>query len=264
MIDVDAFNDYVGYKVQKLKENWPTKMQKGILITDKDAVVEIPEDLQDYSNTPVYDMMTLEDISLADCIGKSPSNIVLKVKEQYYTFDRKVLIDYMVSKKVFVNDWIGYIFETPYRQYISSVDMSLMFYNETRIYELIDERRVPFKDGMVSIYGIMPYAVIQCLNAMLILQRCGLEKLKWLASYLTVEIMADNNTKSTSDGWGPYGPPSTWRVQFAKHNYDEHVAMWAQKLKENPGMPLPRRRTATEILEDAYRSQGYEFRGGDR
>ena len=172
MIDVDAFNDYVGSKVQKLKENWPTKMQKGILITDKDAVVGtegVPEDLQDYSNTPVYDMMTLEDISLADCIGKSPSSIVLKVKEQYCTFDRKVLIDYMVSKKVFVNDWIGYIFETPYRQYISSVDMSLMFYNETRIYELIDERRVPFKDGMVSIYSIMPYMVIQCLNAMLIL-----------------------------------------------------------------------------------------------
>jgi len=89
------------------------------------------------------------------------------------------------------------------------------------------------------------------------------KKLKPLASYLTVEIMADNNTKSTIDGWGPDGPPSTWRVKFAKRNYDEHVAMWAQKLKENPGMPLPRRRTATEILEDAY-SHGHEFRSGDR
>ena len=85
-----------------------------------------------------------------------------------------------------------------------------------------------------------------------------------LGSCLVVENMADNTTKSMTDCWGPLGPPSTWREQFAKRDYDEHVAMWAQKLKENPGMPLPRRRTATEILEDAYRSQGYEFRGGDR
>ena len=62
--------------------------------------------------------------------------------------------------------------------------------------------------------------------------------------------MADNNTKSTTDGWGPDGPPSTWREKFAKRDYDEHVAMY--KLKMYQGMPLPRRRTATEILEDAF------------
>ena len=89
--------------------------------------------------------------------------------------------------------------------------------------------------------------------------------MKLLPSYLIVENMADNNTKSTADGWAPHGPPSTWREQFAKRDYDEHVAMY--KLKKYQGMPLPlplpRRRTASEILED-YKSQGYEFRSGDR
>ena len=66
--------------------------------------------------------------------------------------------------------------------------------------------------------------------------------------------MADNNTRSTTDSWAPHGPPSTWREQFAKRDYDEHVAMY--KLKKYQGMPLPlplpRRRTASEILEDAF------------
>ena len=84
-----------------------------------------------------------------------------------------------------------------------------------------------------------------------------------LGSCLVVENMADNTTKSMTDCWGPLGPPSTWREQFAKRDYVEHVAMWAQKLKENPGMPLSRRRTATEILEDAY-SHGHKFRSSDR
>ena len=74
--------------------------------------------------------------------------------------------------------------------------------------------------------------------------------MKLLGRCLVAENMADNNTKSTTDGWGPDGPPSTWRAKFAKRNYDEHVAMY--KLKEYQGMPLPRRRTATEILEDAF------------
>ena len=80
-----------------------------------------------------------------------------------------------------------------------------------------------------------------------------------LGSCLVVENMADNTTKSTTDDWGP---PSTWREKFAKRDYDEHVARY--KLKEYQGMPLPRRRTATEILEDAYKSQGYELIGATR
>ena len=75
-----------------------------------------------------------------------------------------------------------------------------------------------------------------------------------LGSCLVVENMADNTTKSMTDCWGPLGPPSTWREQFAKRDYDEHVAMY--KLKKYQGMPLPlplpRRRTASEILEDAF------------
>ena len=83
--------------------------------------------------------------------------------------------------------------------------------------------------------------------------------MKLLGRCLVVENMADNTTKSTTDGWGP---PSTWRAKFAKRDYDEHVA--AYQLKGDQSVPLKRRRTASEILEDAYKSQGYEFIGATR
>lgn len=71
-------------------------------------------------------------------------------------------------------------------------------------------------------------------------------------------IMADSKTKSTestSDGWGPWGAPSTWRLKFREQEYNESVSRRAQELKANPNMPQPRSRTATEILEDAHKER---------
>lgn len=168
-IDAAAFNDYLDYKVNKLSKDWSSRMKNGVIITNKDAVVNVPDDYIDYSNTQIYDMLSLEDISLSEFIAKSIDNIVIKIGEQFYAFDRKVFIDYMKSKRVWLNDCIGYIFETPYRQFISSGEMALVSSNVYRIYELYDESRMAFRDGMVSLYDIKPYAVIQCLDAMLII-----------------------------------------------------------------------------------------------
>jgi hypothetical protein len=118
----------------------------------------------DYSKISAYDMMTLEDIPLSDFLLRSPSNIVIKVREQYYAFDRKTLVDYMVGKRVFVSDWVE-IFETPYRQYLSSTNMSLLRSDVFRIYELCDESSVPFRGGMVSIYDVKAFTVKMWIEA---------------------------------------------------------------------------------------------------
>ena len=168
-IDATAFNAYLDSKVKKLSNDWSSTMKNGIIITNKDAVVIVPDHHIDYSNIQIYDMMSLEDILLSEFIAKSADNIVIKIGEQFYAFDRKVLIDYMNSKQVWLNDCIGYIFETPYRQYISSVDMALLSCNVYRLYELFDESRVSFRNGLVSLYDINPYGLIPCLDAMLII-----------------------------------------------------------------------------------------------
>jgi hypothetical protein len=67
--------------------------------------------------------------------------------------------------------------------------------------------------------------------------------------------MADNNTKSTSDGWGPYGPPSSWPPIKPNEEYiKKYIAKREAELKANPGQP-PRCKTATELLEEEEKEQ---------
>jgi hypothetical protein len=75
------------------------------------------------------------------------------------------------------------------------------------------------------------------------------KKLKTLGSCL---IIAQNmsTTKSTSDGWGPYGPPSSWpQIGPNKEHFKKDIARWEAELKANPGQ-LPRCKTATELFEE--------------
>lgn len=176
--DTDVSEDYLYFKIKHGIDNHASPLRRGVLITNKDPAVLITnkdpvvaqiDDFKDYSNISVYDLISLEDIPLVDFILKSPSNIVLKSREQYYGFDRSVLVDYMDGKRVFINDWFGYILETPFRQYLSDVDMRLVCEDRFRIFELYDETSVPFRDGAVSIYNVRPFGVVQCLDAMLIL-----------------------------------------------------------------------------------------------
>ena len=73
--------------------------------------------------------------------------------------------------------------------------------------------------------------------------------MKTLGSCLCrVENMS--TTKSTSDGWGPYGPPSSWAPIGPNEEYlKKYIARWEAELKANPGQ-LPRCKTATELLEE--------------
>lgn len=55
-----------------------------------------------------------------------------------------------------------------------------------------------------------------------------------------------------SKEWKPQGPPSTWRLQFQEHDYTEYMNNKIKQLKTTPAQIPVRRRTAVEILQDAY------------
>ena len=150
--------DYLETKIQSRVEKY---LLRGFRF---DNEVSAAAAVIDYSKISAYDMMTLEDIPLSDFLLRSPSNIVIKVREQYYAFDRKMLIDYMVGKRAYVNDWVE-IFETPYRQYLSGANMNLIRSDVFRIYELCDESSVPFRGGMVSIYDVKAFTVKMWIEA---------------------------------------------------------------------------------------------------
>ena len=155
--------DYLETKIQSRIEKY---LLRGFrfdmeVISAAEAVVSAAVD---HSKISAYDMMTLEDIPLSDFLLLSPSNIVIKVREQYYAFDRKTLINYMVGKRAHINDWVE-IFETPFRQYLSSTNMSLLRSDVFRIYELCDESSVPFRGGMISIYDVKAFTVKMWIEA---------------------------------------------------------------------------------------------------
>jgi hypothetical protein len=75
-----------------------------------------------------------------------------------------MLVDYMLRRRAFVTDW-EVIFETPYRQYISSAKMGLLKSDVFRIYELCDENSVPFRGGMVSIYDVKAFTIKMWIDA---------------------------------------------------------------------------------------------------
>ena len=59
-----------------------------------------------------------------------------------------------------------------------------------------------------------------------------------------------SSTNTTSDGWGPYGPPSSWPPLKPNEEYiKKYIARWEAELKANPGKP-PRCKTATELFEE--------------
>jgi hypothetical protein len=64
-----------------------------------------------------------------------------------------------------------------------------------------------------------------------------------------------NSNNTTSDDWGPWGPPSTWRKKFQEQNYNEFMSKKVKEYQANPNFVPFGRRTATQILEDAYREQ---------
>jgi hypothetical protein len=60
-----------------------------------------------------------------------------------------------------------------------------------------------------------------------------------------------SDTKQTnSDGWGPYGPPSTWRKQFQERDYNEFMSKKVAEYNANPNFIGFGRRTASQILDD--------------
>ena len=151
--------DYLETKIQSRVEKY---LLRGFRFDNEGGDADMKE--VDYSKISAYDMMTLEDIPLSDFLLRSPSNIVIKVREQYYAFDRKTLINYMVGKRAYVNDWVE-IFETPYRQYLSGANMNLIRSDVFRIYELCDESSVPFRGGMISIYDVKAFTVKMWIEA---------------------------------------------------------------------------------------------------
>ena len=125
----------------------------------RDSRAELVSDK--FKEVIVSDIISLEDIPFTTFLTASDYNIVIKAGERFYAFDRRVLTDYMLRKKTYISDIIGYVYETPLNQCISQSGLSKITLADYSIFKLCSDYSVASTKGVKSIFNIHCYSVKQ-------------------------------------------------------------------------------------------------------
>jgi hypothetical protein len=95
------------------------------------------------------DVIRYEDVSVRDFLRESVFHIVVKVAGQWSAYRRKELVDYMMEHAVEYDG--NMIYETPFRQAVTEVDM--LMYGDYSIYELR-----PIENQERTVYSMRGYS----------------------------------------------------------------------------------------------------------
>jgi len=127
------------------------------------SIRDIREELtsEKFTGIEVSDILTLEDMPLKDFLNASEWNIIIKAGERYYAFERRTLSNYMKSKRVYINEEIRVIYETPLNQCISYNGLDSLSYADYSIFELVYDRSANTKQGIKSLFHVYCYSVKQ-------------------------------------------------------------------------------------------------------
>jgi hypothetical protein len=129
------------------------------IISTRDAREELTS--EKFTGIEVSDILTLEDMPLKDFLNASEWNIVIKAGERYYAFDRRTLSNYMKTKRVYINEQLRVVYETPLNQCISHNGLYSLSYADYTIFKLIYNRTVLTKQGTKSLFHVYCYSVKQ-------------------------------------------------------------------------------------------------------
>ncbi len=100
------------------------------------------------------DIFTMDDVAVRDWLAASDWNIVLKAGEQFYAFDRKVLMDLMAKHQTPIDGRIGVLYDTPLNQSITTTAYWGLRYSDYSIYELKPAYTVTIGQKVKSIYTL--------------------------------------------------------------------------------------------------------------
>ena len=102
-----------------------------IVISYRDPRLDI--DSEKFNDIIVHNIVTLEDIPIRDFLHSTEWNIILKSGEQYYGFDRNELVKCMVTKKTYVRCIDDEVYETPFKQCITTEAFTYLGYGDYTI-----------------------------------------------------------------------------------------------------------------------------------
>ena len=133
-----------------------------IVISYRDPRLDL--DSEKFNDIIVHNIVTLEDIPIRDFLHSTEWNIILKSGEQYYGFDRDELVKCMVTKKTYVRCIDDEVYETPFKQCITTEAFKYLEYGDYTIYELESTITVTVNGTIKSLFHLVCYSVRQWIN----------------------------------------------------------------------------------------------------
>jgi hypothetical protein len=164
MYTLDLWIDIVkSSRVQKYTDRGFTSIHKPCpVISDRDLRLDLDNDK--FSDIVVHNIFTLEESPIRDFLRESRWNIILKAGEQYYGFDRAELMKYMATKKTYVRRIDDEVYETPFKQCITTEAFIYLGYGDYTIYELDTTITVTVHGVVKSLFHLVCYSVSQWVN----------------------------------------------------------------------------------------------------
>jgi hypothetical protein len=164
MYTLDLWIDIVkDSRIQKYTDRGFTSIRKPCqVISDRDLRLDLDNDK--FSEIVVHNIFTLEESPIRDFLRESRWNIILKAGEQYYGFDRSELMRYMATKRTYVRRIDDEVYETPFKQCITTEAFMYLGYGDYTIYELDSTITVTVHGVIKSLFHLVCYSVRQWVN----------------------------------------------------------------------------------------------------
>jgi hypothetical protein len=109
-------------------------------------------------NISAFDVWQYDDVICSDHLKESLWNILMRVGENWYSFERKALSEYMEEHRCF-DPHIGSWYDTPHRQTISHDSLSALYYRDFCIFRLIDPFSFDCNGVSKTVYTVEAYSV---------------------------------------------------------------------------------------------------------
>ena len=164
MYTLDLWIDIVkDSRIQKYTDRGFTSIRKPCqVISDRDLRLDLDNDK--FNEIIVHNIFTLEESPIRDFLRESRWNIILKAGEQYYGFDRSELMRYMATKRTYVRRIDDEVYETPFKQCITTEAFMYLGYGDYTIYELDSTITVTVHGVIKSLFHLVCYSVRQWVN----------------------------------------------------------------------------------------------------
>ena len=164
MYTLDLWIDIVkDSRIQKYTDRGFTSIRKPCqVISDRDWRLDLDNDK--FNEIVVHNIFTLEESPIRDFLRESRWNIILKAGEQYYGFDRSELMRYMATKRTYVRRIDDEVYETPFKQCITTEAFTYLGYGDYTIYELDSTITVTVNGAVKSLFHLVCYSVRQWIN----------------------------------------------------------------------------------------------------